>query len=117
MRQRGRKSVGALATVTPIGEARPSPPEGLTSEQIETWCDTVLRLPSDWFPRETHALLAEYCKAVTRARFVGGAVDEFRGDWLNAEGGVERYARLVATADRQVRLMASLARALRITNQ
>jgi hypothetical protein len=106
-----------LATITPISEARPAPPDGLTTDQVDVWCDVVTRLPADWFPRETHALLAEYCRAVTRARFVGAAVDAFEAAWLNAEGGVERYAKLVATADRQVRLMTSLARALRITNQ
>jgi hypothetical protein len=117
MRQRGRKSGAALATVAQLSEARPAAPEGLTVEQIDCWADVVTRLPADYFPRETHHLLAEYCRAVTRARFVGTAVDSFKPEWLKATGGVERLAKLVATADRQVRLMAALARSLRITNQ
>ena len=116
MKQRGRTASTALATVT-LTEARPSAPEGLTADQVKAWCDTVTRLPADWFPRETHALLAEYCRAVARAKFIGVAVDAFKPEWFRAEGAVERYARLVATADKQVRLMTSLARALRITNQ
>jgi phage terminase small subunit len=116
MLQRGRKSSAALA-ITTLAEARPSAPEGLTSEQVAVWKDTVTRLPADWFPREQHALLAEYCRAVTQARFIGAEIDEFKREWMGEPGGVERYAKLVATADKCVRSMTALARALRITNQ
>ena len=58
MIQRGRKSSAALAVMT-LSEARPSAPEGMTSEQVAVWNDSVTRLPADYFPREQHALLAE----------------------------------------------------------
>jgi len=115
--KRGRKSAGDLSVVVGITEARPQPGPDLTPEQEEVWRATVDRLPASWFPKETHPLLAEYAKAVTRARFAGRAVDAFEADWLKAEGGVDRYAKMTATADRAVRLVASLARALRLTPQ
>ena len=117
MLKRGRKSTAELATVASLIHARPAAPDALTAPQRAVWEDTVLRLPADWFPRETHKLLGEYCKAVTRAEFVGAAVDQFTTDWLAADGGVERLGKLTATLDRQVRIMGALARALRITNQ
>ena len=100
-----------------LSEARPSAPEGMTSEQVAVWNDSVTRLPADYLPREQHALLAEYCRAVTRARFIGaGSTRSSPNGWVQP-GGVERYAKLVATADKCVRSMTALARALRITNQ
>jgi len=115
--KRGRKSSAELALITPIDAARPAAPEGLTEAQVNVWCDVVLRLPASWFPRETHHLLAEYCKAVTRARFIGAELDRFQSSWLAEDGGPERYLKLSGAADRQVRTMNALARALRITNQ
>ena len=115
--KRGRKSSAELAVKTTFTPERPVAPEGLTPEQLDVWCDVTLRLPPDWFPKETHALLTEYCRAVTRAEFVGRKIDAFKPQWLGQDGGVELLGKLVATTDRQVRLMMSLARALRITNQ
>jgi len=115
--KRGRNSSADLATVTPLSGRRPAAPDSLTAEQRAVWEDTVTRLPADWFPRETHPLLSEYCKAVTRAAFVGQEVDRFTPEWLKADGGVERLGKLTATLDKQVRAITALARALRITNQ
>ena len=114
---RARFRDGKAALMARFLEARPSAPEGLTSEQEKIWNDTVCRLPADFFPRELHALLAEYCRAVTRARFIADEIDEFKPEWMEAPGGIERYAKLVATSDTCVRSMTALARALRITNQ
>jgi hypothetical protein len=117
MLKRGRKSTAELATVASLIQARPAAPDALTASQRAVWEDTVVRLPADWFPRETHRLLAEYCKATIRAEFIGREVDRFTTGWLGEEGGVERLGKLTATLDRQVRMMGALARALRITNQ
>jgi hypothetical protein len=54
---------------TPIylhSNARPEPPEDLTEEQAAEWSAVVDRLPADWFPRETHGLLARYCRHGSR---------------------------------------------------
>jgi hypothetical protein len=32
-------------------------------------------------------------------------VDEYKAAWINAEGGPERYLKLTAAAERQVKLM------------
>ncbi|MYZ47325.1 hypothetical protein [Propylenella binzhouense] len=115
--KRGRKSSAELAVITPLSAARPSPPGGLTNQQAAVWREVVQRLPADWFPRETHKLLAEYCRAATRAAFIGAEIDRYEPEWIKAEGGIDRLAKLTATLDRHVRMMTALARALRITNQ
>jgi len=55
---------------------RADAPYDLTDEQAEEWWAIVNRMPADWFPRETHALLAQYCKLVTRARRLGQLLNE-----------------------------------------
>jgi hypothetical protein len=66
---RGRKSAAELATpFSIIPGARPEPPTDLTDEQADEWRAIVSRMPSDWFPRETHPVLAELCFYIVRAR-------------------------------------------------
>ena len=58
MKQRGRRSVASLAVVTPLPQdRRPAPPSELTAEQAAVWRDTVNAMPSDWFGRESFAVL------------------------------------------------------------
>src|SRR5262245_26279261 len=45
---------------------RPEPPSNLTAKEAAEWRAIVNRLPPDWFPRETHAILAQYCRMVGR---------------------------------------------------
>ncbi len=106
-----------MATLTGQTVTRPNPPPGLTEAQTEVWADVVLRLPPSWFPKEVHGLLAEYCRATTRAAFIGKEVDAFTPEWLKAPGGLERLSKLTNMLDRQIRAMTSLARSLRITTQ
>jgi hypothetical protein len=71
MGMRGPKSGAALASPTIAdlrGDARPEPPADLTEEQAAEWEAVVARLPADWFPRESHGLLAQYCRHVCTAR-------------------------------------------------
>ena len=69
-----RASAAALAVVGPNGiEAvlrRPEPPSELTEEQAHEWRVIVNRMSPDWFPRETHGLLVEYCRLIVDARRV-----------------------------------------------
>jgi hypothetical protein len=40
----------------------------LTEDQAAEWRAVVDRLPNDWFPRETHGMLAQFCRHVCTAR-------------------------------------------------
>lgn len=116
--KRGRKSSAELAVVAGFGPRRPEPPAELTADQAAEWQAVVARLPADWFPAETHALLAAYCRHVVTLRMLSGELDAWRMEWTRGEAGDEglkRLDRLTAMRERESRAMIAAARALRLT--
>jgi hypothetical protein len=74
----------------------------------------VERLPADWFPRETHGLLAQYCRHVTTARRLARLVEQLEAaEDLN----LRDYNRLLVAQERETRCIASLATRMRISQQ
>ena len=117
MAKRGRKSAASLEVVPPVAvEAveRPDAPYDLTDEQAEEWWAVVNRLPADWFPRETHALLAEYCRHVVKSRRIAQLI----ADAESAEEiDIDTLDKLYKMAERESRAISSLATRMRITQQ
>lgn len=118
MGSRGRTSgasfeVAALAGST-IAIARPDAPYELTDEQADEWRAVVNRMPADWFPRETWAMLSQYCRHVVNARRVAQLIGQAeRGDSLD----VKEYDVLLKMQERESRCIASLATRMRISQQ
>lgn len=114
---RGRRSSASLSVVPSDGVVvirRPSPPRELTDEQASEWRAVVDQLPAEWFPRETHGLLAQYCRHVVAARRVAQLVDAAEAaDFVDVEG----YDRLLKMQEREGRAMSSLATRMRISQQ
>jgi hypothetical protein len=117
MGSRGRKSADALSVVSATrieAVQRSDAPYDLTDEQTEEWWAVVNRMPAEWFPRETHAMLAQYCRHVVAARRVAQLV-------AAAEAGqgldVEAYDRLLKMQEREGRAISSLATRMRISQQ
>lgn len=93
---------------------RPSPPADLSSEHKVEWLAVVNRLPADWFPRETHQLLAQYCRHVVEARHVSQLIDAcLASDDLD----IDQYDKLLKMQEREGRALSSLATRMRITQQ
>ena len=117
MGTRGRKSGAALAVPdTKVIETveRPDAPYDLTDEQSEEWWAVVNRMPADWFPRETHGMLSQYCRHVVAARHVAKLVEQQEsGKKLN----IEDYDRLLKMQEREGRAISSLATRMRISQQ
>lgn len=118
MGERGRKSAQslAIAEVTPVETIeRPDAPYDLTDAEAEIWWGVVNRLPGDWFPIETHPLLAQYCRHVVNARRVA----QFIENMSNSEGGFDlsEYDRLLRMQERESRCLSSLATKMRISQQ
>lgn len=107
MAKRGRKSAAELAVVAHL-PARPDPPAELTGEQAAEWVAVVRSLPADWFGRETHSLLAQYCRHVVSARHVARRIDAAGDDDLPT------LARLLRMQAVQSGAIASLATKLRL---
>jgi chaperone required for assembly of F1-ATPase len=116
MGTRGRVSAAALAVQTPEQVEkihRPDAPYDLTDEQTEEWWAVVNRLPADWFPRETHAILSQYCRHVVAARRLAQLVAAEEAGELD----LDRYDQLLRMQEREGRALSSLATRLRITQQ
>ncbi len=118
MGTRGRKSQADFSVVSIAPRiGRPAAPDELTAEQAEEWRAVVGRLPADWFSREHHALLAEYCRHTGRARFVAKTIACLETAGLRSHEDVLAYDKLTAIAERESRAMLACARALRLTHQ
>lgn len=117
MGTRGRASSASLAVLgaSPVETIRrPVPPDELTDEQADEWVSIVDRLPADWFPRETHGLLTQYCRHVVAAR----RVSQLIADHEVSEGfDIEEYDRLLKMQEREGRALSSLATRMRLSQQ
>lgn len=118
MRQRGRKSAVSLSVSTGVVTVspRPDPPRELTAEQAGEWRAVVDRLPADWFPRETHGLLVQYCRHIVAARRVAQLIEALETSSEN-EFDIERYDELLKMQEREGRALSSLATRMRLTQQ
>ena len=115
--KRGRKS-SAEMQVTISGPVetieRPDAPYDLTDEQSAEWWAVVNRMPADWFPRETHAMLADYCRHVVRSRRVSQLIaEEEKGDAIDV-GALDKLYKM---GERESRAISSLATRMRISQQ
>lgn len=117
MAARGRKSAASMEITIPSNVEvvhRPQPPNELTPEQQDEWCAVVDRMPADWFPRETHGLLVQYCRHVIAARRIAQLIAKTE----KAKAfDVDVYDKLLKMQEREGRAISSLATRMRITQQ
>jgi hypothetical protein len=109
-----RKSAASLSVVSSIMDHRPPPPEELTEEQAVEWRAVVGTMPADWFTRESHGLLTNYCRHLVTARKLSKEIDAFDQEWLHTAEGIVAYDKLTKMRDREARGAASLAIRMRI---
>ena len=117
MTKRGRPSAASLeiSNVDLLETVqRPDAPYDMTDEQTDEWWAIVNRLPADWFPRETHAMLAQYCRHVVAARKISQLVTDCESD---LDMDLNRYDQLLRMQEREGRALSSLATRLRLTQQ
>lgn len=110
---RGRQSGAALAIVSSVTSiARPEPPSELNDEQAEEWRAVVGRMPADWFGRETHGMLAQYCRRVVTSRRVAELIQKAEeADTFD----LKEYDLLLKMQDRESGAISSLATRMRIS--
>jgi hypothetical protein len=117
MKTRGKNSAASLQVVSVDSIEtmhRPDAPYDLTDEQSTEWWAVVNRMPADWFPRETHGLLAQYCRHIITARRIAQLIKSAEEqDPLD----VNYYDQLLKMQEREGRAASSLATRLRITQQ
>ena len=96
---------------------KPAPLPDMTREQRDEWIAIVDRMDEDWFPRESHQLLAQYCRHACEARRISGIITAHTLDPAVTETWLKQYDRLLKIQEREGRAMSSLATRLRITQQ
>lgn len=111
------KALADTGLITDFVPERPAPIPGLTREQREEWREVVDRMPEDWFPRESHQLLAQYCRHACEARRISGIITAHVAEPLVSEKWLNQYDQLLKMQEREGRAMSSLATRLRITQQ
>jgi chaperone required for assembly of F1-ATPase len=119
MKKRGPRSAASLEVALPSSSviepvSRPDAPYDLTDEQAQEWWAVTQRLPADWFPRETHGLLAQYCRHVVAARRVAQLITTTE---QSRKLDIREYDRLLQMQEREGRAMSSLATRMRISQQ
>jgi uncharacterized protein (DUF1697 family) len=117
MGSRGRTSVAELSVVTPENVesmGRPVAPVELSGEQAAEWVAVVNRMPAEWFPRETHAMLVQYCRHAVACRRISELIKNCESA---EEFDIKEYDRLLKMQDRESRGLSSLATRMRISQQ
>ena len=117
MGTRGRQSGAslAIAAIDVTSVARPDAPYDLDDERaVEEWHAVVARMPADWFQRETHGNLTNYCKHIAANWYIGKLIQEC----INTNPfDFARYNEFLKAQERESRAASSLATRLRITPQ
>jgi hypothetical protein len=80
------RNSAALATVTPITDHRPPARTTCPKAQAVVW-RSVNQLPYGWLKAEHLPLLRAYCAHVAIGNELAKRVEEFRAEWLAADGG------------------------------
>jgi hypothetical protein len=97
----------------------PEPLEELSAEERAEWRKFTQRMPIDWFPPETHPMLAQLCRHICQSRWVGQCLQEVRAGLLDPtdEDALTNLMKLQSLHDREGRAMTALMVRLRLTSQ
>ena len=114
MRKGGRISSASLMVVkTGICSVdRPDPPAELSDDEAHEWRCVVDRMPADWFPRETHPLLIQFCRHTVIARHLAQLIKACESE---RELDMRQYGELLKLHANEGRAMSSLATRMRVS--
>lgn len=115
MTTRGKASMAALATPTAVAIVRrPDAPLHLTPDQTDEWMAVTSAMPADWFPRESHSLLEQWCRHTVDARKIAFLVDQ---EMSRLEVDVPQLDKLLAMQARETSALKALGASMRISQQ
>ena len=123
MKQRGRKTALAVAQESSItSQERPEPPVEMVPAQRIEWISVVNACPAEWFPPETHALLAQYCRHVVASKHIDELIIAAEKGSVPEDGGepvldIAYYDKLLKMQERESRIIASLSTKMRLSQQ
>ena len=110
---------GEVEVSSQIPGIQPEPLRELSPDEATEWRQFTSRMPPDWFPPETWPMLAQLCRHICQARWVGQALQEVRAGLLDMtdDDAIDRLMKLQSLHDREGRAMLALMVRLRLTSQ
>ena len=98
---------------------QPDPPAELSPDEAKEWNRFWEVSPPNWFPKETWPLLAQLCRHICHARFLGEALQEFRVGLLDPKNpkDLAHLNQVAVMHDREGRAMGTLMDKLRLSTQ
>jgi hypothetical protein len=119
MKQRGRKSMAALAVVGDgvVGVSPIHPPPTLSDAERNVWLGIVNAKPADWFGPEHVSMLTDYVRQVCRGHVIDEQIKAFDPEWLMSADGLKRYETLIGMAAKISGVQNTLLRSMRLTHQ
>lgn len=114
MRKPGPKSAASHEVATIAVVARPDAPLDLTPEETDEWHAVVEAMPADWFPRETWALLAQFCRHTVMSRRLGALID---AEMAQSEMDLRQLDKLTQMQARETSALKAMAAAMRLAQQ
>lgn len=117
MKQRGRTSAAALATVTAFPMRMLAAPDDLTAEEADVWARVAATKPGDWWDAASMPLLAQYARSVVQSEVVAGLVRNVLTNLQTDPGDLGRYKELRKIQVALSGEMTMLARSMRLTQQ
>lgn len=117
MKQRGRQSEAALATVTTLPIRMLAPPADLSGEEAQVWSRIAATKPGDWWDAGSVPLLAQFCRASVQAELIADLVRQVGSVMLTDATKLGEYKELRKIQAALSGEINSLARAMRLTQQ
>jgi phage terminase small subunit len=114
MNKRGRIAQAAIDAPRINGIKRPEPPAHLEPDAADEWRKVVNRMPADWFPDETHAILEQRCRHVIWMRATADQIDEMTH---SKNFDIKEYNFLLRLAASQSRTLINMDTNMRLTQQ
>ncbi len=115
MTKRGRKSGAEIAIASPVAVMqRPPAPLELTPDETLEWEAIVDTMPADWFTRETHGLLKQYCRHVVMACRIAQLIDSEMAREEVDYGALDKLGQMQARETAAIKAMAA---SMRISQQ
>jgi hypothetical protein len=117
VKQRGRKSEAALATVTALPIRLLQPPADLSVEEAQVWGRVAATKPGDWWDAGSIPLLAQYCRATVQAELIADLLRQTASSMLSDPGQLGTYKELRKIQAALSAELNTLARSMRLTQQ
>ncbi|WP_417493033.1 hypothetical protein [Maricaulis sp.] len=119
MTKRGRKSAAEILTpIRPLTDRHQPAPADMTPAQIRIWEHIVSSEPPGWFATGAHQdLLRLYCEHASSRADLQTLIDDCSAEAIACENTGAAFLRMLTVRDRETKLLASLARQMRLTHQ